>query len=74
MRSAAGDFGHSELTCVGILESDFGASYKPVSASHHVCFRFGGYSKEVFHNTSSAAALENLSAFAPLKTPKVWPN
>ena len=24
-------FGHSELTCVGILETDFGASHKPVS-------------------------------------------
>src|SRR6266851_3218099 len=40
----------------------------PFSGPRHVCFRFGEHSKEVSHNTSTAAALENLPRIATVET------
>jgi hypothetical protein len=40
-----------------------------VSGLRHVRFRFGEHSKQVFHDTSKAAALENLPRIASVEDP-----
>jgi len=47
---------------------------KPVSGSCHVCFRVGDHSKELFHYTSTAEALENLPRIALQKPREEWPS
>jgi hypothetical protein len=49
-------------------------SSNSVFGSCHVCFRVGDHSKELFHYTSTAEALENLPRIALQKPREEWPS